>query len=105
MNQRLNLWIYLFKQRKMKLLKTVCGVGLLSLFVSCGSPEESMNKTMADFIKKCNEENYDCECYGEKVRAHFKTDEAYSSYYDENTEVPNALIDAFGECSKDEFDF
>ena len=89
----------------MKLFKITCGLaGALFLF-GCGNPEESMNKTMADFTKKCNQDVYDCECYGEKVKAHFKTDEAYISFYEKNDEVPDALIDALGECSKDEFDF
>jgi hypothetical protein len=78
---------------------------MLLIFASCGNPEESMNKTMADFTKKCNEEVYDCECYSKKVKEYFKTDEAYISYYEKNSEVPDALIDALGECSKDEFDF
>lgn len=89
----------------MKLYNITLGLGCALFLFGCGNPEESMNKTMADFTKKCNNEVYDCDCYGEKVKAHFKTDEAYIAYYEKNNEVPDALIDALGECSKDEFDF
>ena len=73
---------------------------------SCGDPNEAMNKTMADFSEKCLQEEYDCECYAEKVKAHFKTDEAYLKYYETHDAIPDELINQLGECSKNEdFDF
>ena len=66
---------------------------------SCGSPEESMNKTMADFTEKCNEDMFDCDCYGEKVKAYFKTDEAYIKYYEIHDTVPGELVESlFDDC-------
>ena len=69
---------------------------------SCGDPNEAMNKTMADFSEKCLQEEYDCECYAEKVKAHFKTDEAYLKYYETHDAIPDELINQLGECSKNE---
>tara|TARA_B100001287_G_scaffold170821_1_gene143744 strand:+ start:3066 stop:3317 length:252 start_codon:yes stop_codon:yes gene_type:complete len=73
---------------------------IIFILSSCGSPEESMNKTIADFTEKCIDEMYDCDCYGDKVRAHFKSDEAYIKYYETNEEVPDELVDALFDCMK-----
>lgn len=59
---------------------------------SCGDPAENMNKTMADFSDKCISEEYDCDCYAEKVKEYFKSDEAYIKYYKTHDEVPGELI-------------
>ena len=76
------------------------------IMVSCGDPNEAMNKTMADFSEKCLQDEYDCDCYAEKVKAHFKTDEAYLKYYETHDAIPDELIDKLGECSKNQdFDF
>ena len=76
---------------------TIASISLL--LSSCGSPEESMNKTMADFTEKCVEDMYDCDCYGNKVKEYFKTDEAYMKYYETNVEVPDDLaIVLFDSC-------
>ena len=73
---------------------------------SCGDPNEAMNKTMADFSEKCLQEEYDCDCYAKKVKAHFKSDEAYLKYYETHDAIPDELIDELGECSKNpDFDF
>jgi hypothetical protein len=41
-----------------------------------------------------------------KVKAHFKTDEAYLKYYETHDVVPDELISKLGECSKNpDFDF
>ena len=77
---------------------TIASISLL--LSSCGSPEESMNKTMADFTEKCVEDMYDCDCYGEKVKSYFKTDEAYIKYYETNGEVPDELAEALFDCMK-----
>ena len=78
---------------------SITAVSLLVLS-SCGNPEESMNKTMADFTEKCIEDMYDCDCYGEKVKSHFQTDEAYIKYYETNGEVPDDLAEALFDCMK-----
>jgi hypothetical protein len=76
------------------------------MITSCGDPNEAMNKTMADFSEKCINEEYDCECYAKKVKAHFKTDEEYLKYYETHDAVPDELISKLGECSKNpDFDF
>ena len=77
-----------------------------SITYSCGDPNEAMNKTMADFSEKCLQEEYDCDCYAKKVKAHFKSDEAYLKYYETHDAIPDELIDELGECSKNpDFDF
>lgn len=75
-----------------------CIVAITLILYSCGSPEESMNKTMADFTEKCIEDVYDCECYGDKVKAHFKTDEAYIKYYETHDEIPDELAESLFDC-------
>tara|TARA_B100001063_G_C16404099_1_gene376283 strand:+ start:302 stop:556 length:255 start_codon:yes stop_codon:yes gene_type:complete len=75
-----------------------CIVVIALILYSCGSPEESMNKTMADFTEKCIEDVYDCECYGDKVKAHFKTDEAYIKYYETHDEIPDELAESLFDC-------
>ena len=72
----------------------------LLIFASCGNPEESMNKTMADFTEKCIDDVYDCDCYGSKVKEHFKTDEAYIKYYETHGEIPDELAEALFDCMK-----
>jgi hypothetical protein len=79
---------------------------VISITYSCGDPNEAMNKTMADFSEKCLQEEYDCDCYAKKVKAHFKSDEAYLKYYETHDAIPDELIDELGECSKNpDFDF
>tara|TARA_B100001059_G_C17439544_1_gene381977 strand:+ start:33 stop:284 length:252 start_codon:yes stop_codon:yes gene_type:complete len=83
-------------------MKTIF-VSIATIFLllsSCGSPEESINKTMADFTEKCVEDMYDCDCYGNKVQEYFKTDEAYMKYYETNGEVPDELADELFDCMK-----
>ena len=75
-----------------------CIVVIALILYSCGSPEESMNKTMADFTEKCIEDVYDCDCYGDKVKAHFKTDEAYIKYYATHDEIPDELAESLFDC-------
>ena len=87
--------------------KILFNIVVMSLFLfSCGDPAENMNKTMADFSDKCISEEYDCECWEEKVKGHFKTDEAYMKYWENHSAMPDELIDKLGECSLNEdFDF
>ena len=91
---------------KMNIKFTLVLLIAVLMSASCGDPNEAMNKTMADFSEKCLQEEYDCECYAEKVKAHFKTDEAYLKYYETHDAIPDELINQLGECSKNEdFDF
>ena len=92
------------KYNKFKLVFALLTVVLMN--TSCGDPNESMNKTMADFSEKCLKEEYDCDCYAQKVKAHFKTDEAYIEYFESHDAIPDELIDQLGKCSKNpDFDF
>ena len=79
----------MYKKAKYILLSTLA---LSLVMVSCGDPAENMNKTMADFSDKCIPEEYDCDCYAEKVKEYFKSDEAYIKYYKTHDEVPDELI-------------
>ena len=91
-----------------KKTKKIFLISILSSFLifSCGDPNETMNKTMADYSEKCLKDEYDCDCWAKKVKAYFKTDEAYIQYYKENDAMPDDLIEQLGECSKDpDFDF
>jgi hypothetical protein len=91
---------------KIKTRLTITFLTAVLIISSCGDPNEAMNKTMADFSEKCINEEYDCECYAKKVKAHFKTDEAYLKYYETHDVVPDQLISKLGECSKNpDFDF
>ena len=79
---------------------------VLSLATACGDPAENMNNTIADFSEKCVEDSYDCDCWKKKVKAYFKTDEAYVKYWKTHKIMPKELNKQLGECSKDEdFDF
>ena len=102
MNLRLNRLIFLSKTYNSVPMKMVFYfIASISLFLcSCGSPEESMNRTMADFTEKCIEDVYDCECYGNKVKAYFKTDEAYIKHYEVNNEIPDELVESLFDCMK-----
>ena len=102
MNLRLNRLIFLSKTYNSVLMKIIfTSIATISLLLSsCGSPEESMNRTMADFTEKCIEDVYDCECYGNKVKAHFKTDEAYIKHYEVNNEIPDELVESLFDCMK-----
>jgi hypothetical protein len=55
---------------------------------------------MADFTEKCIDDVYDCDCYGSKVKEHFKTDEAYIKYYETHGEIPDELAEALFDCMK-----
>ena len=58
---------------------------------------------MADFSDRCIPQEYDCNCYAEKVKEYFKTDEAYIKYWKkEDAIMPSELINMLGECSLDE---
>ena len=59
-----------------------------------------MNKTMADFTEKCIQDVYDCDCYGNKVKAHFKTDAAYIKYHETHDEIPDELAESLFDCMK-----
>ena len=101
MNLKLNQLIFLSKTYNSVLMKMVFYfIASISLFLcSCGSPEESMNRTMADFTEKCDESTFDCECYAEKVKAYFKTDEAYIKYYEAHDTIPGELAESlFDDC-------
>ena len=92
------------KYNKFKLILALLTIVLMS--ISCGDPNEAMNKTMADFSEKCLQEEYDCDCYAKKVKSHFETDEAYIKYYETHDAIPDELIEQLGECSKNpDFDF
>ena len=53
---------------KMNIKFTLVLLIAVLMSASCGDPNEAMNKTMADFSEKCLQEEYDCECYAEKVK-------------------------------------